>query len=308
MAAATFHVLTGHEISAGTDPDTGLPVLLLENLSDSGLEGAPEDQRYVVSREAAKTVGAALLFAADEDLAHRALAFASRSAVLDAPSATARDSALGDAQIGVTVSNGDQPSIVLHLEGLQALGFVVPDQAYQLNAETAAKLARELAQATGQTVLVRAGSRAGKTAQRWTVNNADGTKAEWAPGPTFHPIDDQVLIRRSAADTITAGGVHVPERDAARPLQGVALAVGPGRRCLDGRRIPCVVQAGDLVLHGRYVGTELQVDGIDCLVLRESEILGVLEGTLEVLDGSEIPGTAESVVYQDRGRTQGTQG
>lgn len=96
--------------------------------------------------------------------------------------------------------------------------------------------------------------------------------------PTFTPLDDQVLIRRAPHQELSVGGLHLPDRDKARPLQGTVLAVGPGRPvvCLCCDRVPVGVRPGDQVLHARYCGEELIIDGEECLVLRERDILGVI--------------------------------
>jgi len=96
--------------------------------------------------------------------------------------------------------------------------------------------------------------------------------------PSFTPLDDQILIRRAPHLELSVGGLHLPDRDKARPMQGTVLAVGPGRapKCACTERVPVAVQPGDQVLHARYCGEELVIDGEECLVLRESDILGVL--------------------------------
>lgn len=96
--------------------------------------------------------------------------------------------------------------------------------------------------------------------------------------PTFTPLDDQILIRRSPPKDTTASGLVVPGNAQERPLEGDVLAVGPGRRLEDqeDRRLPCSVQVGDHVLFRKYGGTELVFDGVECLVVREAEILGVV--------------------------------
>jgi chaperonin GroES len=102
-------------------------------------------------------------------------------------------------------------------------------------------------------------------------------------------LDDQILIHRAPADELSQGGVHLPGRDQQRPLRGTVIAVGPGRpsRCSCGQPAPMPVVVGDLVLHQRYAGMELEVDGADCLVLRSADVLGVLE-----LDGVDESGEA----------------
>ena len=96
------------------------------------------------------------------------------------------------------------------------------------------------------------------------------------PLTRFVPLDDRVLVRRAPAETKTAGGLHLPERDVPLPLQATVLAVGPGRILADGSRVPSGLQPGDVVLHARYAGDDVTIDGDPCLVLREADILGVL--------------------------------
>lgn len=120
--------------------------------------------------------------------------------------------------------------------------------------------------------------------------------------PIFTPLDDQVLIRRDPPETITTGGLHLPERDVVRPLRGTVLAAGPGRWRSDvdpsrypkgssALRVPLSVSPGEVVLYGRYAGTEVRFDGQDCLVLRESEILGVIGE--DAVDWEEVRSSAE---------------
>lgn len=94
--------------------------------------------------------------------------------------------------------------------------------------------------------------------------------------PTFRPLDDQVLVRRPDAPE-KMGKLHVPERAKERPLTGEILAVGPGHQQPDGSRSPMQVEPGQTVLFGKYSGTDVELDGVPCLVLRETELLGVIE-------------------------------
>lgn len=107
--------------------------------------------------------------------------------------------------------------------------------------------------------------------------------------PTFTPLDDQVLIRRELGETMQ-GALHVPDRAVERPLIGVVLAVGPGRRLETGGRLEPAVHAGQRVLFRKYAGDDVKFDGVDCILVRESDILGVLEedGPIAVAhDGGE---------------------
>lgn len=92
----------------------------------------------------------------------------------------------------------------------------------------------------------------------------------------FTPLDDQVLVRRDLGEA-TQGKLHVPDRAVERPLIGEVLAVGPGRRLPSGERVPCSVEPGQRVVFKKYAGTDLRFDGAECMVLREADLLGVLE-------------------------------
>ena len=94
--------------------------------------------------------------------------------------------------------------------------------------------------------------------------------------PTFHPLDDQVLVRRLDPEA-THGKLHVPDRARERSRSCRVLAVGPGRLVPGGDRLPVQVKPGDEVVVGKYVGDEVTLDGVDCLVVREGDLLGVIE-------------------------------
>jgi chaperonin GroES len=90
------------------------------------------------------------------------------------------------------------------------------------------------------------------------------------------PLYDRVLVKRSEEETKTAKGLFLPETAKEKPLTGVVLAVGQGRLNEDGTVRPLTVKEGDVILFGRYSGTEIKVDGQDRLVLREDEIFGIV--------------------------------
>ncbi|MFO7297436.1 MAG: co-chaperone GroES [Pseudomonadota bacterium] len=94
----------------------------------------------------------------------------------------------------------------------------------------------------------------------------------------FRPLHDRVLVRRIEEDEKTSGGIIIPDTAKEKPMQGEVLAVGPGSRKESGEIIPLDVRVGDHVLFGKWSGTEVRIDGEDLLILRESDILGVLEG------------------------------
>jgi len=94
----------------------------------------------------------------------------------------------------------------------------------------------------------------------------------------FKPLQDRVLIRRIEEDEKTAGGIIIPDTAKEKPSQGEVLAVGPGARNDRGESLPLDLKEGDRVLFGKWSGTEVKMDGEELLVMRESDIMGVLEG------------------------------
>jgi chaperonin GroES len=94
----------------------------------------------------------------------------------------------------------------------------------------------------------------------------------------FRPLHDRVVVRRVEEDTKTAGGIIIPDTAKEKPSQGVVVSVGPGARDEAGKLVPLEVKAGDTVLFGKWSGTEVKINGEDLLIMKESDILGVLEG------------------------------
>lgn len=94
----------------------------------------------------------------------------------------------------------------------------------------------------------------------------------------FRPLHDRVVVKRIDADTKTAGGIIIPDSAKEKPSQGEIVAVGPGGRDEAGKLIPLDLKVGDVVLFGKWSGTEVKIDGTDLLIMKESDILGVLEG------------------------------
>ena len=93
----------------------------------------------------------------------------------------------------------------------------------------------------------------------------------------FRPLHDRVVVKRIDAEEKTAGGIIIPDTAKEKPQQGEVIAVGPGGRDEKGKLIPLDVKAGDLVLFGKWSGTEVKIDGEELLVMKESDIMGVLE-------------------------------
>jgi chaperonin GroES len=98
----------------------------------------------------------------------------------------------------------------------------------------------------------------------------------------FRPLHDRVLLRRIDEDTKTAGGIIIPDTAKEKPIQGEVIAVGPGTRDEAGKLVPLELKKGDKVLFGKWSGTEVKIDGEDLVIMKESDILGVIEGKARV--------------------------
>ena len=94
----------------------------------------------------------------------------------------------------------------------------------------------------------------------------------------FRPLHDRVLVRRVEAEEKTAGGIIIPDTAKEKPQEGEVIAVGSGARNESGEITPLEVKAGDRILFGKWSGTEVRVDGEDLLIMKESDILGIVEG------------------------------
>jgi chaperonin GroES len=98
----------------------------------------------------------------------------------------------------------------------------------------------------------------------------------------FRPLHDRVVVRRLEEDTKTTGGIIIPDTAKEKPMQGEVVAVGPGARDEAGKIVALDVKCGDRVLFGKWSGTEVKIDGQDLLIMKESDILGVIEGKASV--------------------------
>ena len=94
----------------------------------------------------------------------------------------------------------------------------------------------------------------------------------------FRPLHDRVLVRRVEEEEKTAGGIIIPDTAKEKPMEGEVVAVGAGARNEKGEIVPMDVKAGDRILFGKWSGTEVKVDGEDLIIMKESDILGVIEG------------------------------
>src|SRR3954466_2242931 len=93
----------------------------------------------------------------------------------------------------------------------------------------------------------------------------------------FRPLHDRIVVKRIEAEEKTAGGIIIPDTVKEKPSQGEVVAVGPGGRDEAGKLIPIDIRAGDRVLFGKWSGTEVKIDGEDLLIMKESDISGVIE-------------------------------
>jgi len=97
----------------------------------------------------------------------------------------------------------------------------------------------------------------------------------------FRPLHDRVVIRRLEAEEKSKGGIIIPDTVKEKPQEGEVVAVGPGTRDESGKLIPLELKAGERVLFGKWSGTEVKIDGQDLLIMKESDIMGVLEGVAD---------------------------
>jgi len=95
---------------------------------------------------------------------------------------------------------------------------------------------------------------------------------------SFRPLHDRVVVQRVDSEEKTAGGIIIPDTVKEKPSEGVIVSVGPGARDDSGKYVPSDVKTGDRVLFGKWSGTEIKVDGDDLLIMKESDIMGVIEG------------------------------
>ena len=94
----------------------------------------------------------------------------------------------------------------------------------------------------------------------------------------FRPLHDRVLVRRVEGEAKTAGGIIIPDTAKEKPQEGEIVAVGPGARDEAGKLVPLDVKAGDRILFGKWSGTEVKIDGEELLIMKESDIMGIVEG------------------------------
>jgi len=103
----------------------------------------------------------------------------------------------------------------------------------------------------------------------------------------FRPLGDRVVVRRVKEEQKTAGGIIIPETAQEKPQEGEIIAVGPGALDDSGKRVAPEVKAGDIVLFGKWSGTEVKIDGEDLLIMKESDIMGIVEGRAAAKGGKK---------------------
>ena len=94
----------------------------------------------------------------------------------------------------------------------------------------------------------------------------------------IRPLHDRIIVERLEEETKTAGGIIIPDTAKEKPQQGKVIAVGKGKKTEDGKLLPLDVKVGDRILFGKYAGTEIKLDGKEFLMMREDDVLGVIEG------------------------------
>jgi chaperonin GroES len=94
----------------------------------------------------------------------------------------------------------------------------------------------------------------------------------------FRPLHDRVVVRRLDAEEKTAGGIIIPDTAKEKPMEGEIVAVGPGARDETGKLLPLDVKSGDRILFGKWSGTDVKLDGEELLIMKESDIMGIIEG------------------------------
>ena len=93
----------------------------------------------------------------------------------------------------------------------------------------------------------------------------------------FRPLHDRVVVEALEGEAKSAGGIIIPDTAKEKPMQGTVTSIGPGSRDGEGKLVPLTLKKGDLVLYGKWSGTEVKIDGTELLIMRESDVMGVLD-------------------------------
>jgi chaperonin GroES len=94
----------------------------------------------------------------------------------------------------------------------------------------------------------------------------------------FKPLYDRIAVAPIQQDEVTTGGIIIPDTVKEKPMRGEILAIGPGKRDEDGKLIPLSVKIGDKIVYGKYGGTEIKIEGKDIVIMKESDVFGIIEG------------------------------
>jgi chaperonin GroES len=115
------------------------------------------------------------------------------------------------------------------------------------------------------------------SAEIFVINNVDPIAKRRTAAMTLKPLHDRILVQRVEEESKTKGGIIIPDTAKEKPAEGKVMAVGNGRLGEDGKVIPLEVKAGDRVLFGKYSGTEVKIEGEEYLIMREDDVLGIIE-------------------------------
>ena len=115
----------------------------------------------------------------------------------------------------------------------------------------------------------------------------------------FRPLHDRVVVRRLEAEEKTAGGIIIPDTAKEKPMEGEVIAVGPGARDEAGKLVPLDVKANDRILFGKWSGTEVKLDGEELLIMKESDIMGIIEGQPAVEAEGRLIGACRNPTITD---------
>ena len=110
----------------------------------------------------------------------------------------------------------------------------------------------------------------------------------------FRPLHDRVVVRRVESESKTAGGIIIPDTAKEKPQEGEIIAVGSGARDESGKLVPLDVKAGDRILFGKWSGTEVKLNGEDLLIMKESDIMGII-GWYQAFPSTEFPGSIQAL-------------
>ena len=126
----------------------------------------------------------------------------------------------------------------------------------------------------------------------------------------FRPLHDRVVVKRVAEEEKTKGGIIIPDTAKEKPMEGEVVSVGPGARDEKGTLVAPDVKAGDRILFGKWSGTEIKLDGVEYLIMKESDIMGILEGSAVATQEGRLiaPPSRQSHTTRQEGLSNGSQG